>query len=344
MKTVLNTNNPNNRSNKLFFGEKLGICNFADMKYPIFKKLYDEQLSFFWRPTEISMAKDSSDIVKMDKVARSIFEKNISFQTMGDSFLGQGIDGIKEHVTNNEFSQTLAVHMFFEESIHTPSYSHIFENIYKDPSEKFYSILNDVNIKERAQTSTEKFNALLNSSSVDKRYEIINTIVTLLALESISFYSSFSTSYFFARRGQMTGAGSIIELINRDEYLHKANSINALKYLSTEESEGFLDLKDYIRHAVYECFSSMATQEKEWNKYLLSEGQLPGLTVESHSKYVEYLTNKSLSEIGYKDKIFSDVKNPYPWTSEYQSSSKSQQKAPQEQTITSYTKNVLDDL
>ena len=40
MKTVLNTDNPSNRNNRLFLGESLGITNFADMKYPIFKSMY----------------------------------------------------------------------------------------------------------------------------------------------------------------------------------------------------------------------------------------------------------------------------------------------------------------
>ena len=141
MKTVLNVKNPRNRDNKLFFGEKLGISNFADMKYPIFKRLYDDQLGFFWRPTEISMVKDASDIQRMDKTERFIFETNLAFQTQGDSFLGKGIEGIIEYVTNNELYQSLTVHAFFETAIHTPSYSHIFENIYIDPSEKFYVIL-----------------------------------------------------------------------------------------------------------------------------------------------------------------------------------------------------------
>ena len=344
MKSVLNTNNPNNRRNKLFFGEKLGICNFADMKYPIFKKLYDEQLSFFWRPMEVNMGRDANDIKNMSPKQRSIFEKNISFQTLGDSFLGKGIEGILSHVTNNELYQSLNVHAFFEASIHTPSYSHIFENIYNDPSEKFYGILEDKEILGRAEESTKKFNALLNNTDLDPRKDILNTIVGLLALESISFYNSFLTSYYFAKNGLMSGTGTIITLINRDEYLHKSNCINILKILMREESEGFLDLKDEIINKIYDSFVEMANQEFNWVEYLLSEGELPGLSKEGLKTYVKYLTNRSLGELGFTKKIFEDVQNPFAWVNSYQSSSKSTQVAPQEQTLNSYVKSTKNDL
>ena len=121
MKTVLNFNNPVNSSNTLFLGEKLGIVNLADCKYPIFKSLFKQQQSFVWFPDEISMVKDASDIKKMSENERFIFESNLAYQTMGDSFIGKGIGGIIEHVTNNELYLSLKTHEYFEEAIHTPS-------------------------------------------------------------------------------------------------------------------------------------------------------------------------------------------------------------------------------
>ncbi len=344
MKTVLNLANPNNRDNKLFFGQKLGISNFADMKYPVFKKLYDEQLSFFWRPTEISMGRDQSDIRSMSKVERYVFEKNLAFQTAGDSFLGKSIEGILEHVTNNELYQTLTVHSFFESSIHTPSYSHIFENIYSNPSEKFYEILKDPDIVARIQDSTEKFNKLLNEDGTsDLREEIINTIVGLLALESISFFNSFVTSFYFAKHGKMTGTGDIITLIARDEQLHISNSINILKILTSVGEEGFLDLKEKIQYKIVSSFRLIAEQEFNWVDCLMSQGELPGLTKEGLKIYVKYLVNSRMTQLGLP-LLFEKVTNPFPWVISYQSSSKSSQAAPQEKQIVNYVKGAKNDV
>jgi len=347
MKTVLNTQNPINRDNSLFLGEKLGISNFADMKYPIFKRIYKDQLSFIWFPDEISMLRDASDIQQMSSVERFVFESNLSFQTVGDSFLGKGIEGIIDYVSNNELYQSLRVHSFYEDCIHTPSYSHIIENIYNDPAKKFYDILKNPEILKRANESTQRFNGLLNAKGcTDIRLEIVNTVIGLLALESISFYSSFLTSFYFSKNGKMTGTGSIIRLVARDENLHKANSINILKILLRESSEGFQDLRDDIYQSIHIIFKEMAEREFDWIDYLLSMGELSGLTKEGLKRYVKYLTNKTIVEVGLpkNNLIFEPTKNPYPWVDSFLSSSKSTQVAPQEQEIVNYVKSSKNDL
>lgn len=346
MKTVLNINNPNNKKNTLFLGEPLGISNFADMKYPVFKKIYKDQLSFVWFPDEVSVLKDSGDIKTFSDTERFIFESNLSFQTLGDSFLSKGIEAILDYTTNNELFQSLKVHSFFESSIHTPSYSHVIENIYNNPAEKFYEILNNEEILTRAKVSTEKFNLLLNSQSTDKRLEIVNTIICLLSLESISFYNSFLTSFYFHRNGKMTGTGNIIKLIARDENLHKANSINILKILLRESSEGFLDLREIIVKNIKMAFTEMAHQEFSWIDYLLSQGELPGLTKDLLNKYVKFLTNKIVSDLGLSSEItiFESTKNPFTWVASYLGSSKSTQVAPQESEIVNYVKSSKNDL
>lgn len=346
MKTVLNTKNPRNKDNKLFLGEKLGISNFADMKYPVFKTIYKKQLSFIWFPDEISMVRDASDIKQMSDKERFVFENNLSFQTVGDSFLGKGIEGIIRYVTNNELYQSLKVHAFFEDSIHTPSYSHVIENIYNDPAQKFYEILENPEILKRAEESTQKFNSLLNFSESDPKIEIIGTLIGLLALESISFYNSFLTSFYFAKNGKMTGTGSIIKLVARDESEHKSNSINILKILLREESEGFLHLRDFIKQKVIESFKEMAEQEFTWIDYLLSQGELPGLTKQGMIRYVKYLTNRAVLSVGFgkENYIFEETKNPFPWVDSYLGSTKNTQVAPQEQEIVNYVKSSKNDL
>jgi ribonucleoside-diphosphate reductase beta chain len=207
-------------------------------------------------------------------------------------------------------------------------------------------ILKTKEVRNRAGKSVEKFNRLLNNQDTDIRIGIVNTLIGLLALEGISFYNSFSTSFFFAKNGKMTGTGSIIKLIRRDERLHKANIINCLRILVSEPSEEFLDLKPYIEETVLSTFSEMAAQEFDWIDYLMSEGELPGLTKDLLKKYVKYLTNKTLQELGINKgvKIFEDTKNPFPWIESFIGSTKSTQVAPQEMEITNYVKSAKNDL
>ena len=43
----------------MFFGEDLQVQQYSDMKYPIFDKLNQQQLGYFWRPEEVSLQKDN---------------------------------------------------------------------------------------------------------------------------------------------------------------------------------------------------------------------------------------------------------------------------------------------
>lgn len=346
MEHILNLDNQRNSTNKIFLGRPLGIINLVDCKYDVFKRLYKDQLSFYWLPDEISMLKDRSDISTLNETERFIFEANLSFQTLGDSFLGKGIDTIIKYVTLNEVYLSLVTHSFFEAAVHTPSYSHVIEGIYNEPIEKFYSILSDPEIVKRAKESTDKFDQLLNSKDKDLRLQIAGTLAGLLALESISFYNSFLTSFFFAKNGKMTGAGAIIKLINRDESMHRANSINIFKLIFKNENEGFWDLRDEIKEIILSSFRKIAEQEFDWIDYLLSKGELSGLTKKGLKRYVQYLTNRAVIDIGFgkEDFIFEETANPFPWVNSFQSSSKSTQVAPQEQEIVNYVKSSKNDL
>ena len=346
MKSVINLDSEVCEKEKLFLGKPLGIINTCNMKYPVFDRLYKEQRSFIWIPDEISMEKDRSDIQELSDTERFIFENNLSFQTVGDSFLGRGIDEVLNYVTNSEFKLSLKTHSWFEECIHTPSYSHAIQNIYNDPAARFDLILKTPAIKDRAKDSVEKFNSLLNVNDGDLRKIIVNTLIGLLALEGISFYNSFSTSFFFAKNGKMTGTGSIIKLVRRDERVHKANIINALRILVKEESEDFLDLKSHIEDTVISTFLEMANQEFSWIDYQCSNGEMPGFSNKMSKDYVKYLTDKTLQELGiHKDTlIFGGTKNPFPWIDSYVGSGKSTQVAPQEMEIVNYVKSSKNDL
>jgi len=70
--TVFNTNKVNHKKQSMFFGAPLGIQRYDSYKYPIFDKLTQQQLGYFWRPEEVSLQKDRA-IIKL-----FVQNKNIS--------------------------------------------------------------------------------------------------------------------------------------------------------------------------------------------------------------------------------------------------------------------------
>ena len=48
--TVFNSQEVDTKKQPMFFGQPLGIQRYDSYKYPIFDKLTQQQLGYFWRP------------------------------------------------------------------------------------------------------------------------------------------------------------------------------------------------------------------------------------------------------------------------------------------------------
>ena len=59
--TVFNTNPVDVKKQPMFFGQPLGLQRYDEYKYPVFDKLTQQQLGYFWRPEEVSLQKDRAD-------------------------------------------------------------------------------------------------------------------------------------------------------------------------------------------------------------------------------------------------------------------------------------------
>ena len=59
--TVFNTKEVETKKQPMFFGQPLGVQRYDGSKYPVFEKLTQQQLGYFWRPEEVSLQKDRSD-------------------------------------------------------------------------------------------------------------------------------------------------------------------------------------------------------------------------------------------------------------------------------------------
>ena len=90
-KTVFNKDkNLDATKQQMFFGPDLAVQRYDTMKYPIFDKLTQQQLGYFWRPEEVSLRKDRNDFQDLSEQQKFIFTSNLKYQTMLDSVQGRG--------------------------------------------------------------------------------------------------------------------------------------------------------------------------------------------------------------------------------------------------------------
>ena len=349
MKTVFNkAKGLDTLKQPLFFGEDLAVQRYDTMKYPIFDRLAQQQLGFFWRPEEVSLQKDRNDYGSLTDAQKFIFTSNLKYQTMLDSVQGRGpCLAFLPFVSLPELEGAIVAWDFME-TIHSRSYTYIIKNLYSDPSEVFDTIIQDEKIEKRANSVTEAYDKLidlgykykLNPKSVDE-YELKKALwlalVTVNVLEGLRFYVSFACSFAFGELKLMEGSAKILSLIARDESQHLAMSQNIINAYRNKENDKVMNkvMKDTEKE-VYKIYDDAVQEEKRWATYLFQKGSMIGLSEKLLHQYVEYTANRRMRFIGLEPKYEqSSANNPLPWTQHW-FNSRSLQNAPQETEIESY--------
>ena len=153
-RSVFNTNkNIDFTKQPMFFGEDLQVQQYSDMKYPIFDKLNQQQMGYFWRPEEVSLQKDRNDYAELNEQQKFIFTSNLKYQTMLDSVQGRGpCLAFLPFVSLPEIEGCIVTWDFIE-TIHSRSYTYIIKNLYSNPNEVFDTIIQDEKI-EKIQSKT----------------------------------------------------------------------------------------------------------------------------------------------------------------------------------------------
>ena len=356
--TVFNKNKVDTKKQPMFFGQPLGVQRYDEYKYPVFDRLTQSQLGYFWRPEEVSLQKDRSDYQTLTPEQKHIFTSNLKYQIMLDSVQGRGPGmAFLPYCSLPELEACMTVWEFME-MIHSRSYTYIIKNVYSDPSEVFDTILDDENVLQRATSVTESYDDFISEAheydsgnawrfareghpagTLDRhelKRKLYRAIANVNILEGIRFYVSFACSFAFGENKLMEGSAKILSLIARDESQHLVITQNILKNWAKGDDEEMQKIAKEEKPVIVEMFKKTVEEEKAWANYLFKEGSMIGLNEKLLQNYVEWIANRRMKAIGI-DPIFDQVarNNPLPWTQHWLNS-KGQQNAPQETEIESY--------
>jgi len=356
--TVFNTNKVDTTKQKMFFGAPLGVQRYDQFKYPVFDKLTQTQLGYFWRPEEISLQKDRADYQTLRPEQKHIFTSNLKYQILLDSVQGRGPGmAFAPYCSLPELEGAMNIWQTME-MIHSRSYTYIIKNVYPDPTEVLDTIVDDERILDRAKSVTSAYDEFLQAAqewgagnqwehALDEvptaQYELrelkrklYRAVANVYILEGIRFYVSFACSFAFGELKMMEGNAKIIGLIARDESQHMTITLNIIKKWLEGDDPEMREIAKEEEQNIIEMFRDCVEEEKNWAEYLFKDGSMIGLNDKLLSKYVEWVANRRMKSIGLKPLY--DIpanNNPLPWT-EHWLNSKSMQVAPQETEVESY--------
>ena len=356
--TVFNTDKVDTTKGQMFFGAPLGVQRYDSYKYPVFEKLNNQMLGYFWRPEEVSLQKDRSDYQTLRPEQKHIFTSNLKYQILLDSVQGRGPGmALAPYCALPELEGALNTWQFME-MIHSRSYTYIIKNIYPNPSEVFDTILDDQRILARASSVTRAYDEFLQvaqewgtgcmwepvmSGNTTKEWQerelkrkLYLAVANVNILEGIRFYVSFACSFAFGELKLMEGSAKIISLISRDENQHLVLTQQMIKNWQKGDDPVMQEIVEQEKDTVTEMFRNAVEEEKEWAQYLFKDGTMIGLNDKLLIKYVEWIANKRMRAVGLQPLYDAPIKNnPLPWT-EHWISSKGLQVAPQETEVESY--------
>ena len=356
--TVFNTDIIDGTKQKMFFGPPLGVQRYDKFKYPVFDKLTQQQLGFFWRPEEVSLQKDRADYQTLNEAQKHIFTSNLKYQILLDSVQGRGPGmAFMPYCSLPELEAAMNIWQTME-MIHSRSYTHIIKNVYADPSEVFDKILEDDRILSRARSVTKAYDDFIQAAQIygtgnmwkegwsdsptatwelnDIKRKLYRAVANVYILEGIRFYVSFACSFAFGELKLLEGSAKIIGLIARDESQHMTVTQNILNKWKQGDDPEMVEIAKEEEKNVYNMFKQCVEEEKLWAEYLFKDGSIIGLNDKLLAKYVEWTANRRLKSIGLKAIFDTPISNnPLPWTAHWLSS-KGMQVAPQETEVESY--------
>lgn len=346
----------------MFFGNPVNVARYDQQKYEIFSKLTEKQLSFFWRPDEIDLAKDRADYQSLSDSEKHIFISNLKYQILLDSVQGRAPSLALAPVSSLPELETWINTWNFSETIHSQSYTHIIRNIVTDPGVIFDTIVLNEEILKRADSVSRYYDDLIKYTELYNLFgdgthrlngedvvvdlkclkkKLYLCLVCVNILEGIRFYVSFACSFAFAERKLMVGNAKVISLVCRDEALHLTGTQHIINLLSRgADDQDFASIAKECTKEVEKLFEDAAQQEKDWADYLFKDGSMIGLNREILHRYIEYITNERAKAISVK-LPFEVTKNPIPWINQWLQSD-NVQVAPQELEITSYLVGQID--
>lgn len=344
--SVFNREHVDIMTEPMFFGSDLGIARYDIQRHQVFEELIEKQLSFFWRPEEISLATDRIQYLNMSDVEKRFFTENLRYQTLLDSIQGRAPARVFGPVVSDPTLDTWLQTWTFSETIHSRSYTHIMRNCFIDPASEFDQIIDNPAIMKRAESigqyyddvlvkireyedakesfsrsSENEFDLDAYSDSIsyveETKRNLMESIYLCMhcvnALEAIRFYVSFACTFSFAERGLLEGNAKIMKFIARDEQLHLKGTQYIIRQWQTGvDGDEWKQIAEELEGEATKIFLDVVEQEKEWVDHLFAMGAIPNLSPEILKTYVEYLADSRMRAAGLKSP-FSVRRHPLPW-------------------------------
>ncbi|AMC94322.1 ribonucleotide-diphosphate reductase [Erysipelothrix larvae] len=269
---------------------------------------YDQNLSQFWRPEDISLQPDLNVWNVLDPKIKRAYSLNLLVLTFLDTYQGDIGMPVVARSMDESFHQRKSVLNFMaamENAVHAKSYSNIFMTyLMNDEIDELFVWGEKNKNLQNIMALIVGYYENLDKMTYQKRYELAfvdeleykeaqwKAMVASVFLETCLFYSGFYYPLYFYGQGKLMQAGEIINLILRDESIHGLYVGN----LAIELYESFSEEKQKELYAWLESYlNALYEEEKELIETIYDPVEL----AHDVKIFVRYNANKAMMNLGF---------------------------------------------
>ena len=275
---------------------------FKPFKYPWAFEAWLAQQRAHWMPEEVPLGEDCIDWDKMTAAERNLLTQIFRFFTqmdveVNDCYMTKYASVFKPTEVKMMLSAFASM-----ETIHIYAYSYLLDTIGM-PEVEYSAFLRYKEMKDKHD--------YLQSFTSDTPFDLALTLAAFGAFaEGVQLFASFAILLNFQRFNKMKGMGQIVTWSARDETLHAQNIIRLFHELCKENAHAIPSQK--LDEEIYNIARIMIEHEDHFIDLAFEMGPLEDLTADQVKKYVRYLADRRLIQLG-RLPIFGISKNPLPW-------------------------------
>ncbi len=264
------------------------------------------QQRIHWLPEEVPLADDVRDWKKvLSSGEKHLLTQIFRFFTQSDIEVNNCY--MRKYSTVFKPTEVCMMLAAFSnmETVHIAAYSHLIDTLGL-PEVEYSAFLKYKEMKDKYDYMQE--------FGVESKQGIARTLAVFGAFtEGLQLFASFAILMNFQRFGKMKGMGQIVAWSARDETLH-TNSIIKLYHTFMQENPE-VNTEEFKRD-MYKICETIVTHEDAFIELAFGMGDVQGITEAEVKKYIRFIANRRLLQLGLQP-IYQNVeKNPLPWMDE----------------------------
>ena len=276
---------------------------YKPFRYPWAFDMWKKQQQVHWMPEEVPLGEDMKDwAVNLTPSERNLLTQIFRFFTQADIEVQDNYMEKYGRVFKPTEVKMMLASFANMETIHIAAYALLLETIGM-PESEFGAFMEYEAMRDKHD--------FMGKFGVETNGDIARTLAMFGGFtEGLQLFASFAMLMNFPRFNKMKGMGQIVTWSIRDETLHCEGIIKLFHAFCAERG----CLTPAVREDIMDMCQKTVRIEDAFIDLVFEMGPVPGMTAKDIKKYVRYIADWRLGQLGFKP-IYMIEEHPLPWLS-----------------------------